>query len=61
LGNNAKRLAQGIGELVGVGGNGLAGDLVGPASIVADGVDNFDNVAAFGIAINLACAKSVQL
>lgn len=59
MGDNTKRLAQGIGELVWVGGNGLAGDLVGPASIVADGVDNFDNVATFSIAINLACAKSV--
>lgn len=59
MGDNAERLAQSIGELVGVGGNGLASDLVGPTGIVANSVDNFDNVAAFSIAIDLACAKLV--
>jgi hypothetical protein len=52
-------LAESIREFVGVGGDGLASDLVGPAGVVSDAVDDLNNVAALGIGVDLAYYMSV--
>lgn len=54
LADNADGLTEGIGEFLVAGADGLAVDLVGPAGVVSEGVDDLTEVIVEGNLVGLA-------
>jgi hypothetical protein len=61
LGYYADGLAQGVGEFLVRGADGLAEDLVGPAGVVADGGDGFGQVFGEGYGVGFAWGRGCEV
>jgi hypothetical protein len=60
LRTHAEGLAEGVGELVGAAGDGVAVELVGPAGVVAEGCRDFGNVEEAACVVGLAVVEGLD-